>query len=70
MKIRWNKHICMKLAKIAFLVTDENMGLCLYIYNTQAVARITRLAYIQMFWFWNELFANPTALDHFNTKHF
>ena len=24
-------NICMKLAKIAFLVTDENMGLCLYI---------------------------------------
>ena len=25
-------NICMKLAKIAFLVTDENMGLCLCIY--------------------------------------
>ena len=25
-------NICMKLAKIAFLVTNENMGLCLYIY--------------------------------------
>ena len=26
-------NICMKLVKIAFLVTDENMGLCLYIYQ-------------------------------------
>ena len=25
-------NICMKLAEIAFLVTNENMGLCLYIY--------------------------------------
>ena len=26
-------NICMKLAKKAFLVTDENMGLCLYIHE-------------------------------------
>ena len=26
-----NIYICMKLAKIAFFVTNENMGLCLYI---------------------------------------
>ena len=37
-------NICMKLSKIGFLVTNENMGLCLYMKILQALTRQEKVA--------------------------
>ena len=42
-------NICMKLAKIAFLVTNENMGLCLYIQNLKFTCSSTSIKFFPGF---------------------